>query len=133
MLIALPLCAQAPQGPPPGAPPSAGKPAPHTFKNLQLLKPEEIHDAMRAFRVALGVECGFCHVQGDFASDDKHHKIVARKMIELARATNAQFPDGKEHVTCYTCHRGAEHPLTAPAASTAPSEQPAHPAAPEHQ
>lgn len=114
MLMVLPLCAQAPQTAPPGAPPVGGKAAPHVFKNLQLLKPEEIHEAMHAFRTALGVECTFCHIQGDFASDENHHKLVARKMIELVRSINPQFPDGKEHVACYTCHRGAKEPLMAP-------------------
>jgi len=116
MLMVFPLCAQEP-APPPGAPPAAGKAAPHVPKNLQLLKPEEVMDAMRAFRTALGVECSFCHVQGDFASDDKHHKAVARKMIVLVRSINPQFSDGKEHVNCYTCHRGAEHPVMAPPAA----------------
>jgi len=69
---------------------------------------------MRSFRTALGVECSFCHVQGDFASDEKHPKLVARKMIEMARSINAKFPDGKDHVSCYTCHRGAQEPLMAP-------------------
>jgi hypothetical protein len=130
MLIAIPLCAQAPQGAPPG-----GRPMQYTPKNLQLLKPEEVHDAMQAFRTALGVECTFCHVKGDFASDAKHHKIVARGMIELVRSINPKFPDGKEHVSCYTCHRGAEEPLMAPPASSAtPGEQPSHvhAAEPEH-
>ncbi|MGD0365264.1 MAG: c-type cytochrome, partial [Bryobacteraceae bacterium] len=64
--------------------------------------------------VALGVRCDFCHVQGDFASDEKPHKEIARKMIVMAREINAKFPDGKMHVTCYTCHRGAEEPATSP-------------------
>ena len=135
MLMVFPLCAQAPQAPPPAAPPAGGKAAPHVPKNLQLLKPEGLMETMREYRTALGVECGFCHVQGDFASDEKHHKIVARKMIELVRSINPQFPDGKEHVNCYTCHRGAEHPLMAPPVLVAPGEQPVpvRPAAPEHQ
>jgi hypothetical protein len=38
-------------------------------------------------------------------------------MIEMTRAANASFTNqSREHVTCYTCHRGAEHPLTAPPA-----------------
>ena len=130
MLLVLPLCAQAPQGPPP-----AGGHAPYTPRNLQLLKPEEVHEAMRAFRVALGVECTFCHVQGDFASDEKRNKIVARKMIELVGSINPKFPDGKDHVTCYTCHRGAQEPLMAPPVKPiTPGEQPARvqPAMPEH-
>jgi len=30
------------------------------------------------------------------------------------RAINGTFGDGKEHVTCYTCHRGSPTPLTEP-------------------
>ena len=68
-------------------------------------------------------------------SDEKQHKIVARKMIELVRSINPKFPDGKDHVTCYTCHRGAQEPLMAPPANLiTPAGQPARvmPAAPEH-
>jgi hypothetical protein len=83
-------------------------------KNLKLLDPAELMPTMMAFRVALGEKCDFCHVQGDFASDEKPTKEIARKMILLARDINSKFPDGKMHVTCYTCHRGAEEPLTAP-------------------
>jgi len=42
-------------------------------------------------------------------------KVMARKTITMVREINARFPDGKEHVTCYTCHRGSPTPLTAPA------------------
>ncbi len=84
-------------------------------KNLKLLEPGELMGAMRAFKTALGVKCEFCHVEGDFASDDNPHKEIARKMIVMAREINAKFPDGKMHVTCYTCHRGATEPATAPA------------------
>ncbi len=31
-------------------------------------------------------------------------------MIVLTQDVNAKFPDGKQHVTCYTCHRGAHEP-----------------------
>jgi photosynthetic reaction center cytochrome c subunit len=101
LLVLLPLCAQ--QGGP---------------KNLKVLKPEDLRaGAMRNFTIALGQNCGFCHVQGDQASDEKPEKLTARKMILMVREINAQFPDGKEHVTCYTCHRGAPEPLTAPPAN----------------
>jgi hypothetical protein len=71
---------------------------------------------MAAFRAGLGVMCSYCHVQGDFASDDNPKKDIARMMISMAKDINAKFPDGKMHVTCFTCHRGAEEPLTAPPA-----------------
>jgi hypothetical protein len=44
-------------------------------------------------------------------------KGIARKMIEIANHANEAFPDGKTHVTCYTCHRGVTEPLTAPPAA----------------
>jgi len=94
----------------------APKKAPQPPKNLKLLQPADVRTTMGAFRTALGVECTFCHVQGDFASDDKPQKETARHMITMMREINAKFPDGKMHVSCYTCHRGAQEPLTAPAA-----------------
>ena len=114
------------QEPPAGPPPGKRLPEP---KNLKLLKPEHLMETMQAFRVALGVRCDFCHVQDDFASDDKPHKEIARKMIVMSREINANFPDGKMHVTCYTCHRGAEEPATKPgeAPHAEHAEPPAHP------
>jgi hypothetical protein len=109
VLLALPLLAQ-------DQPKAGQRPAP---KNLQLLKPEDIRPMMRAFTVALGGKCDMCHVQGDFASDENEHKVIARKMIVMTREINTKFPDGKEHVTCYTCHRGSHEPKTAPDAAPA--------------
>lgn len=72
---------------------------------------------MGAFRVALGAQCTTCHVQGDFASDDKPEKTTARMMIAMTRDINSKFTDGKMHVSCFTCHRGEEHPKMGPDAS----------------
>ena len=93
--------------------PEQKKGPPPAPKNLKLLQASEIRATMGAFRVALGVQCTACHVQGDFASDENHHKEIARKMIEMTREINAKFPDGKTHVTCYSCHRGTKEPLMA--------------------
>ena len=83
-------------------------------KNLQILKPEGLRETMHSFTAALGQNCFFCHVQGNPSSDDNPKKLVARRMIVMVQHINTSFPDGKEHVTCYTCHRGASMPLTAP-------------------
>jgi hypothetical protein len=101
------------QQPPGGGGGKKGMPAP---KNLQVLKvpPTNLLAAMNSYRVALGVQCTFCHAMGDFASDDNPHKVTARMMITMVQDINAKFPDGQEHVTCYTCHRGANMPLTEP-------------------
>jgi hypothetical protein len=99
-------------------PPQDGKekrvpPAP---KNLQILTVDELHSGiMQKFAAALGGNCQTCHVQGDFASDENPHKVIARTMITMTKEINAKFPDGKVHVTCYTCHRGTHEPAMAPA------------------
>lgn len=74
---------------------------------------------MQNFVAALGLEdkgaCSFCPVQ-DRSSDEKMEKRTARKMLLMVREINAKFPDGKQHVTCYTCHRGSTLPATEPEA-----------------
>lgn len=85
--------------------------APPAFKNLQVLKPTDIRKGMGDAVAGLGVQCTECHVQGDNGSDDKPSKVIARKMFDMTNKINAGFPDGKEHVNCYTCHRGQKQPL----------------------
>jgi len=103
------------------SPPPQGRPAP---KNLKVLKPEDLAaGAMRKATQGLGVHCDYCHIAGDNASDENPKKLIARKMFAMTIDINSKFPDGKEHVTCYTCHRGAEAPLTAPAPAPAAPKQ----------
>lgn len=93
-------------------------------KNLKILKDDEVRSAMGAFRVALGQQCTYCHVQGDFASDENPKKNIARMMIAMVHDINSKFPGdaSKARVTCYTCHRGAATPLTAPPPAAAPGQ-----------
>ena len=106
-------------GPPPGPP-----------KNLRVLPANtNIQEVMGSFRTALGVQCTFCHVAGDFSSDENAKKNMARNMLRIAGDINANFPDGKTHVTCYTCHRGEAKPKTEAPAAGAPAK-PATPPAP---
>jgi hypothetical protein len=109
VMISLALYAQeAPKG---GKKGGGGPP-----KNLKVLPADQnLIPTMRSFTAALGVQCDYCHV-ADRSSDENPKKEVARMMITMAKDINAKFPDGQMHVTCYTCHRGAEKPLTAPAA-----------------
>ena len=105
----LPLCAQPPQEAPKKGP-GGGPP-----KNLKILTPDQLRSGiMRQFTVALGVRCDHCHTPPDMSSDDNAKKNVARMMIGMVRDINAKFPDAKEHVTCYTCHRGKVTPEMAP-------------------
>ena len=106
-LISLALFAQ--DGAKGGAPKGKGGPP----KNLKILTPETFREAMQTFTVSLGVMCDHCHVQ-DRSSDENPKKDIARMMIGMTRDINAKFPDGKQHVRCYTCHRGDVAPKLEP-------------------
>jgi len=94
------------------------KRAPANPTNLKVLTVKtgaEVGQIMRTFTTGLGVQCVYCHVQGNFASDDNPKKDVARHMITMTKQINANFPEGgKLRVSCYTCHRGEAEPKTAP-------------------
>jgi hypothetical protein len=92
---------------------------PQNLKVLKIEDPREIGPIMRTFTAGLGVQCVYCHVQGNFPSDDNPKKEIARHMITMAMDINKNFPDGKMHVSCYTCHRGEAEPKTAPEAKPA--------------
>ena len=98
----------------PGGPPRGGGGG---GKNVQVLGSADLPSTMQSFVQALGLldkgTCAYCHVE-DRSSDEKRPKQVARRMITMMRAINGTFPDGQQHVTCYTCHRGNTKPLTEP-------------------
>ena len=75
---------------------------------------------MRTYAAGLGVKCSHCHVQDNFPSDDNPKKEIGRHMIAMTADINSKMPDGKVHVTCYTCHRGEVEPKIAPEAKPAP-------------
>ncbi len=88
--------------------------------NLKVIKdPTQVMTAMQGFTTGLGVRCDFCHVQGDRASDAKPEKLTARMMYTMTQQINSNFP-GAPKVSCYTCHRGSQHPEMAPPAGAAP-------------
>jgi len=99
--------------------PKGGKKGGGPPQNLKLLPADNnLIVTMRSFTQALGVQCDYCHV-ADRASDENPKKDVARMMITMARDINSKFPDGQQHVRCFTCHRGAVKPLTEPPAGAA--------------
>jgi Photosynthetic reaction centre cytochrome C subunit len=85
-------------------------------KNLQVLT-GNIPETMQSFVQALGLldqgACAYCHVE-DRSSDQKIQKVTARRMVIMLRGINGTFGDGKQHVTCFTCHRGSPAPLAEP-------------------
>lgn len=79
----------------------------------------DVRAEMQRMNDALGVKCDHCHVQGNFASDEKRPKHTARRMLQLTLDLNTQYFPGHTpaegesklgRVTCYTCHQGAPTP-----------------------
>jgi photosynthetic reaction center cytochrome c subunit len=121
------------------------KPVEQTRKNIQILKglPEsQLFPEMNYISASLGVQCGFCHVSNGkdaqgrtnwvWESDDKEEKKTARDMMRMVLAVNGgNFGLSRGQVTCYTCHRGQEHPQNMPALPlTASGHEPAPGATP---
>ena len=106
----LPLFAQDKQEKQTKAPP----PPPTNLKVLKVSTGPEVSQIMRTFTVGLGVQCIYCHVQGNYASDENPKKDIARHMITMTQQVNGNFSEGKLRVSCYTCHRGEPEPKTAP-------------------
>ncbi len=87
------------------------------YMNVQVLKDipaDQLLPAMQYITAALGVECQYCHVPKNFASDDKPHKATARKMMTMMFAIDKDNFNGRQEVTCYTCHQGSSHPHSVP-------------------
>ena len=96
------------------------------LKNVEVMDPKmRVADAriyMMTFNEALSVQCRDCHDLRDFASDkDLEMKLEARRMMKMTKAINDQWFNGKELVTCFTCHGGKLKPATAlPGGTTFP-------------
>jgi hypothetical protein len=110
LILIASLAAQQPAAPPAKQPPAN----PTNLKILKVSNGPEVMQIMRTFTTGLGVQCTYCHVAGNYASDENPKKDEARKMIGMAQKINAEFPDNKMHVSGYTCHRGEAQPKTAP-------------------
>jgi photosynthetic reaction center cytochrome c subunit len=100
--------------------PSANKKSSEVFKNVQVLKDvpsDQLIPSMKFISSALGVRCEYCHVENAFDKDDKKPKQTARKMMQMMFAINQNNFDGRQEVTCYSCHRGSPKPVSIPVIS----------------
>ena len=100
------------------------KKAEEVYKNIQVLKgipASRVMGAMTRISGFLGVECTFCHVEGDFEKDEKKPKETARTMFKMVRTIATELGNGK--VTCYTCHRGHQEPERMPAELRAQADE----------
>jgi photosynthetic reaction center cytochrome c subunit len=92
------------------------------FKNIKVLKGltvDEFMGTMGLFSAALNVCCGDCHVGAGGSNPqwdkDPPRKLVARRMVEVMNKINKESFQGRQVVTCWTCHRGGTPPATTPA------------------
>jgi hypothetical protein len=91
------------------------------FKNVQVMKGipvDQFMATMGFFSASLGMSCEDCHMADDrnwagFAADNAR-KRRARQMIQMMQKINAENFGGRQMVTCYSCHRGADAPRTIP-------------------
>jgi photosynthetic reaction center cytochrome c subunit len=109
--------------------------AEQVFKNVKVLKGipvGEFMDTMGFFAASLGLNCVYCHVEQSMENWDKFaedvpRKETARAMILMVNALNKGSFGGRRALTCYSCHRGAEHPKVVPSLAdqyTVPQEDP---------
>ena len=101
--------------------PPARKTSDQVFKNVQVLKGIPVDDFMGAMgfmAAALDFDCADCHIGAgtekvDWAADTPR-KVTARKMILMMNSINQDNFPGRQMVTCWSCHRGRDRPLTTP-------------------
>ncbi|HVB02863.1 MAG TPA: c-type cytochrome [Chitinophagaceae bacterium] len=122
-------------------------------KNLKILpkniEHEQLIHIMDEFCMSLGYKCYNCHAAAasghglDFASDGKHEKITARKMMKMVIKLNKKFFNikgsfadnfisAKYEVSCYSCHHGSEHPIKIAPMMVRPGGPPPPPPPPPH-
>ncbi len=91
------------------------------FKNVQVLKGIPVDDFMGTMGVmcaSLAFDCSDCHEAAgtdrvDWAADNPI-KRTARRMVTMVQTINKDNFNGRQVVTCWTCHRNRDKPLVTP-------------------
>jgi len=95
----------------------AEQPAEQVYKNIQALKgmpASQMKAVMNLISTSVGMRCDQCHVLDAYEKDDKRPKQTTRQMIQLTLDVNKNSFEGQTQVTCYSCHRGRERPVSSP-------------------
>ena len=93
------------------------KPAEEVYKNITEMKgvpADQVGPAMQFIAASLGVNCEFCHVQGKPEADEKGAKRTARQMMQMTAMINKTSFNGRQQITCNSCHNGAQRPNASP-------------------
>ena len=99
--------------------------AEEVFKNVQVLRGIPVNDfmgTMGIFSAALGMSCEDCHRSGDTSWEnyaaESPRKQMARSMVTMMAAINKTHFGGRQAITCFSCHRGADRPKPTPNLAT---------------
>lgn len=95
--------------------------AEEAFKNVQALRGISVDDflgTMGVMSAALGFDCSECHTGAgtdrvDWAADTPR-KVIGRRMVKMVAAINHDNFNGRQMVTCWSCHRGRDRPAVTP-------------------
>ena len=96
-------------------------PADSVFRNIKVLKGVPAGRLVRMMNMgygrSLGVSCDHCHDPGEWESDAKRPKEVARQMMAMVGTINGELlpkieglKSDQPTVNCTTCHRGNTKP-----------------------
>jgi outer membrane lipoprotein-sorting protein len=99
--------------------------AEEVFKNVQVLRGIPVNEfmgTMGIFSASLGMSCEDCHRSGDSSwanyATESPRKQMARAMVTMMATINKQHFGGRQVVTCFSCHRGADRPKATPNLAT---------------
>jgi hypothetical protein len=92
------------------------------LKNIQVLKGipiDTFFESMGLFASSMGGDCTYCHSKDAVFNRDAFAVATpriqrARQMIVMMNTINKTYFAGQTKVTCFTCHRAAYSPETAP-------------------
>ena len=92
------------------------------FKNVQILKGipvDTFFEAMGMFASSMGNDCTFCHVKEAYFDKTAFAQVTprmqrARQMLMMMADLNDRYFAGRPRVTCFTCHRGSQAPVSEP-------------------
>jgi hypothetical protein len=97
----------------------------NAFKNVQVLKGISVNEfmgTMGIFSAALGMSCEDCHAADDSKwenyANESPRKQTTRRMVVMMSEINKTHFGGRQVVTCFSCHRGADRPKLTPNLAT---------------
>lgn len=111
------------------------EPAGVVFKNVKLHKDMPVQEFLtmmdEQYGRGLSFACTNCHMDnGDYASDERKNKVIARQMERMQRDIDSKYvakvkelDDPRPKTTCVMCHRGTAHMPNTMDVPTAPVPQ----------